>query len=151
MSLKFSTFQAVAKSKGLLATDCGNGHWRLEGPDFKANWYPRSRRQSLYINGMTKGFDGVATVERALELALNPTLVAAPPKAERKKSYKKVKQRLLAQNPFCIWCKNPLTAETATIDHVIPLSRGGTNGTDNMRLACNGCNQSRKNKLPGEQ
>lgn len=40
----------------------------------------------------------------------------------------------------CVYCGEPLTADTLTIDHVIPLSRGGTNFERNKAPACRPCN-----------
>jgi 5-methylcytosine-specific restriction endonuclease McrA len=37
-----------------------------------------------------------------------------------------------------------------TIDHVIPLSRGGTNWPSNLRPACGHCNYVKGTKLPSE-
>ncbi len=34
----------------------------------------------------------------------------------------------------------PVSAEGAEIDHVIPRSKGGTDDIDNLVLACRGCN-----------
>ncbi|MEH1777094.1 HNH endonuclease [Nostoc sp.] len=48
----------------------------------------------------------------------------------------------------CFWCECHLTPEIMTIDHYIPLSLGGSNKTDNLRLACYGCNQKRGNAMP---
>lgn len=48
----------------------------------------------------------------------------------------------------CFWCECRLTQETITIDHYIPLSLGGSNETENLRLACYGCNQKRGNAMP---
>ena len=36
-----------------------------------------------------------------------------------------------------------------TIDHVIPLSKGGTNWPANLRPACDRCNSSKRDKMPG--
>jgi hypothetical protein len=36
------------------------------------------------------------------------------------------------------------------IDHIIPLSRGGTNTKDNIQPLCVQCNSSKGNKLPEE-
>lgn len=33
-----------------------------------------------------------------------------------------------------------------TIDHVVPLSRGGTNQIDNLQTLCGGCNGMKKSK-----
>lgn len=35
----------------------------------------------------------------------------------------------------------------ATIDHVVPLSRGGTNEASNLRLCCRGCNKKKSDCL----
>jgi 5-methylcytosine-specific restriction endonuclease McrA len=48
----------------------------------------------------------------------------------------------------CFWCSCELNHETLTIDHYIPLSRGGNNQIKNLRLACFSCNQKRGNSLP---
>jgi len=40
----------------------------------------------------------------------------------------------------CVYCGEPLTLETLTMDHVIPLSRGGTNFERNKAPACWPCN-----------
>lgn len=37
-----------------------------------------------------------------------------------------------------------------TTDHVIPLSRGGSNGPDNLVIACRKCNEQKHTKLPHE-
>nr|MDZ8056727.1 HNH endonuclease [Nostoc sp. EkiNYC01] len=48
----------------------------------------------------------------------------------------------------CFWCGWNLTTETLTIDHYIPLSKGGSNKIKNLRLACNSCNSKRGNAMP---
>ncbi|MCD9186704.1 MAG: HNH endonuclease [Pyrinomonadaceae bacterium] len=46
----------------------------------------------------------------------------------------------------CYICKTLLTERTATIDHVIPLSRGGFHCPNNAKIACLKCNQEKSNK-----
>lgn len=55
------------------------------------------------------------------------------------------KTKLLHDNPRCRWCGCQLTQHTATIDHIHPLSLGGTNDITNLDLACQPCNASRGN------
>lgn len=46
----------------------------------------------------------------------------------------------------CYLCKKLLTEKTATIDHIIPLSRGGFHCPNNVKIACLKCNQTKTNK-----
>lgn len=50
----------------------------------------------------------------------------------------------------CWLCGDPLTMETATEDHYIPKSKGGTRKLDNLRLACFPCNNKRGDADPPE-
>lgn len=43
-------------------------------------------------------------------------------------------------NGTCAICGNPVKYKKMTIDHIVPLSKGGTNGMDNLQLACKRCN-----------
>lgn len=47
----------------------------------------------------------------------------------------------------CVYCG---TMDADTIDHVIPLSRGGTNELSNLRPACRQCNMAKGDRLPSE-
>ena len=44
----------------------------------------------------------------------------------------------------CAWCGTP----GSTIDHLVPVSRGGQSRLDNCVVACRSCNHSRNNRLP---
>lgn len=48
----------------------------------------------------------------------------------------------------CEYCEAELTGATFSIDHGLPLSRGGGHGEDNLRLCCGVCNR-RKGSLTG--
>ncbi len=48
---------------------------------------------------------------------------------------------------LCQYCSCVLTKKTATMDHVTPLSRGGSNDIDNIVPACRSCNARKGNKL----
>lgn len=52
------------------------------------------------------------------------------------------------QKGKCYWCHKKL--EKYHIDHVIPLSRGGSNTPDNLVIACPTCNLKKGTKLPHE-
>lgn len=50
----------------------------------------------------------------------------------------------------CQWCGKKLSMSDATIDHVFPLSRGGTNTWRNITLSCVRCNVE-KGRLTGDE
>ena len=49
-------------------------------------------------------------------------------------------------NNICVYCGHP----SEHIDHVIPVSRGGTNNTNNLVAACSSCNHRKFNHLLSE-
>lgn len=53
------------------------------------------------------------------------------------------------QKGRCHYCKKKV-GNTYHVDHVVPLSRGGTNWPDNLVVTCPHCNLSKNNKLPHE-
>lgn len=54
-----------------------------------------------------------------------------------------------SQGGLCWWCSKPLN-NIYHVDHVIPLSRGGTNDPRNLVCACEKCNLSKGAKTPAE-
>lgn len=54
---------------------------------------------------------------------------------------------LLARDNFkCQYCGISLTASSATLDHVVPRSKGGKKSWENMVCACVSCNVKKGNK-----
>ena len=47
----------------------------------------------------------------------------------------------------CQMCQKDLDADSLTIDHIFPLSKGGTNHVDNLQPLCRPCNSSKGNKI----
>jgi 5-methylcytosine-specific restriction endonuclease McrA len=50
----------------------------------------------------------------------------------------------------CVYCGSALGIENATLDHVIPLCRGGSHLPGNLVSACQPCNQLKGSLLPLE-
>lgn len=50
----------------------------------------------------------------------------------------------------CHWCGDTFPADELTMDHVIPLSRGGKASRNNVVPACKQCNSNKKYLLPME-
>lgn len=57
-----------------------------------------------------------------------------------------------AQRGRCYYaaCGYSKLGETYHVDHIVPLSRGGSDAPENLVIACPRCNQSKHNKLPHE-
>lgn len=50
----------------------------------------------------------------------------------------------------CYLCLQVCTPLNVTLDHLVPLYRGGSHAADNLRVACRSCNSSKGTKLLGE-
>jgi 5-methylcytosine-specific restriction enzyme A len=50
----------------------------------------------------------------------------------------------------CFYCQKPVDREAASLDHIVPLIRGGRSTRGNMVLACKSCNSKKKYLLPME-
>lgn len=60
-----------------------------------------------------------------------------------------IRNQVKRQRGRCYWCGKS-TGDDYHVDHVIPIARGGSNGPDNLVIACPPCNQSKGAKLPHE-
>ena len=56
----------------------------------------------------------------------------------------------LRDNKICSLCSLPVERVDASIDHVIPLSKGGLHSPDNVKLAHRKCNSKKGNLLTEE-
>lgn len=50
----------------------------------------------------------------------------------------------------CVYCAVRLERHTATLDHVVPLARGGAHESGNLVAACAPCNRLKGDTLPAE-
>ena len=48
-----------------------------------------------------------------------------------------------SENNSCKKCGN---AENLTVDHIVPISKGGTNDKDNLQALCGSCNSKKGNR-----
>jgi 5-methylcytosine-specific restriction endonuclease McrA len=49
----------------------------------------------------------------------------------------------LLETPLCPYCCEEMTTDSVTIDHIVPISKGGTHTADNLAAVCGSCNQAK--------
>lgn len=135
--------QRIGEPFGVTVEAKPNGHFHIRGA-LLVNYYPFAATQTAYVAGTTKGKKNVSPEEAIAMARKLPKLV----KEFKRKNYRNVKLKMLKKSNCCHWCKAVLTAEAATVDHKIPLSRGGLDNDNNRVLACEPCNQRRGNLMP---
>lgn len=54
------------------------------------------------------------------------------------------------QNGLCAYCGRHRNIKYMTVDHIIPLSKGGTDDISNLQCTCKMCNRLKDNMLPHE-
>jgi 5-methylcytosine-specific restriction endonuclease McrA len=60
-----------------------------------------------------------------------------------------VRQRVYERDDFtCTYCGSRGTS--LECDHIMPVSRGGSNELENLTTACRPCNRAKRNKTPEE-
>lgn len=74
-------------------------------------------------------------------------------KAERAKARDLRKTRWWQQKTAsgkCHYCQKKFPFKHITMDHLVPLGRGGRSSKDNLVPACKDCNNKKKNMMPLE-
>lgn len=149
MNLKIGgamNLKQMAKSKGVEYIEKPNGHIQLKGP-LLVNYYPDSKSKSAYVAGTKQAAKHVSP-EDALGMCFEaPKLLALNPEKRSKNSRDK-RRKMLKKIKFCHWCREPITLDTSTIEHIVPLAKGGLDNANNRTLACEKCNQARGCDMP---
>lgn len=65
--------------------------------------------------------------------------------AERNYTLSELKliERVKEENTTCYYCGDPLKSKNRTIDHKVPISRGGQTTLDNLVVSCKRCNEEK--------
>lgn len=157
--LAFNDFKREVQEAGLVPVEHKpDEHWAIRGGAYIVHYYPNGKRGSTcYINGTRRGFRDV-DVSFAIRAAKDirqeavakelQYLGSRPGGGSRKTSYARARRRLLLRDNRCHWCGRELAWSDSTIDHRIPLGKGGSNGNDNLVLSCEPCNRAKGCKLP---
>jgi len=106
--------------------------WRAEHPDCGAEYRAR--------NG-----DRVRELGRARQARRHARIIGA----EGSHTAADIAQQYLRQHGRCYWCDEKV-GKKYHVDHVTPLVKKGSNGPENLVIACPRCNQCKGAKLPHE-
>lgn len=99
------------------------------------------------------------TVEESSGVIHSPSLTIRVPEVIRLCRYVRVpykdisfcrKNIILRDNNQCQYCGKTHRSEELTVDHIMPLSRGGQDAWDNVVTACKKCNNRKGSHLPKE-
>lgn len=139
-AVNFKTFEKRCKESGLNARECSPYHWQVIGGKFLINYFLGRRGRKIYVgktNHAIPGSDNLA-IRYANEL---PDSID---RSVRKPTYSKFKSRLWRRSHVCGLCKNEITEyKDASVDHIIPISRGGLNHHSNYQLTHVKCNNEK--------
>ena len=135
---------------GIKATQINNDLIRLVGM-LVVDYKPSKKKARVRGSSYEKK---VNSLEEIIRLCFD-----APPKNPKYKqktknqkypnNVKRKKERLFKEGKgHCFWCGVKLRRKTATLEHIIPLSRYGNCTKENRVLACWQCNHSRGSDMP---
>ena len=66
----------------------------------------------------------------------------SPTTRAQNSEYRRNRARILAGSPVCAYCPRPAT----TADHIVPVSKGGSNKLANLAPCCASCNRAKSNR-----
>lgn len=136
-----------AEAAGLTLDWKSEHHVHIKGGPFLVNYYPFSKKRTAYVASTRRGEQQV-TPKRACQMAFDKPAFR-PGEAGRRKPQRPHKERLWKRGHTCYWCEQEIDhIDEATVDHVIPLGRGGIDNMNNKVLSCLPCNRDRGHEMP---
>lgn len=108
-------------------------HWALENPFIDEQFKDRARVEL-----------------QSIEQATTTTKAKRRLTKRRRSDFQKERDRLMLaiierDGYLCDECGG---TESLTIDHIMPLSKGGSDELDNLRLLCQSCNSTKGDRMP---
>jgi 5-methylcytosine-specific restriction endonuclease McrA len=144
--IPFAVFQKWCRAVGLDAIDKTylRHHWVILGGLNRVEVWPSGKRPKYSVQGIAGVRFG--TTQEAIEAASRaPNGETVLPRADNYRKRKRILLRL--QEMKCFWCGMRLDLSAATCDHVVPLSKGGSDGYENTVVACASCNTNRRDNV----
>jgi hypothetical protein len=148
--MNFAAIRKAAQARGLGLKKCTEDHWQITGGPLLVNLWPS--KGTVYVAGTKGSTNGYALHPGDLvALAFTPPPMTGTDRAERnskmgqKRAWKAKRVRL---GQPCWICHKPVKQSTASLDHVVPLARGGLDQPNNWRLSHRACNHARGHAMP---
>lgn len=116
------------------------------------------RAADMFCRDNAVGKRGYTPNRKRRFLSLLARLEEANPSLERAKRFSRLTEkqrkrrirfiRIRDGGKLCWYCEKPFgPTRLRTVDHILPLSKGGSNKVKNLRLACYQCNKARGNSV----
>lgn len=135
--------------------------WRKKNPDKTAAYCKKYKQDNKYtilqsqLNWRNKNKDQI-TVYNSQYLKENLSRIVTRNRNKRAKyrnsegshTLQDILDLLISQNNLCNGCQSDLVK--FDVDHIIPLSRGGSNSPNNLQILCPHCNRSKNDKTMEE-
>lgn len=124
------------------------GHFQLRGK-LLVNYWPDSKKKRAHVDGTVSSKTNVTPREAVIMTFTKPERVRKGEKKDfRDDNYVSDRKNLLQKSNKCHWCGQILIFRTSTLDHRVPLNRGGLDNACNFVLACMDCNALRGDDMP---
>ena len=138
----------AAAARGATVSEKGPGHYQIRGR-LLVNYYPFSKKRTAYVAQTTHGKHHTSPTD-AVAMAFAPPPIAPEHHKDDRGGNSKRKRQQIGRRMgwFCYWCKCALTLSTSTLEHIVPLNRGGLDNANNRVLACKPCNHARGHDMP---
>jgi 5-methylcytosine-specific restriction endonuclease McrA len=122
--------------------------------DCLTGWVAHLREKNWFLHEMIAGLDTAHTVARRLARtpavhppATSAIVVASLPGDARSKVSAKLRLQIFARDGHrCVKCGAQPPLE---LDHIMPVSRGGSSDPENLQSLCVPCNREKRDSLPG--
>lgn len=140
------SLEKIAKENNVDFRICNEFHIQLRAL-YIVNVY--EGKSKYYVSGANlSSYFSKAKPMHLINVALGKNETAVSPKTKREKISAGTKRNLWQKSKDCFFCKRRIESfSEASIEHVIPLGKGGSNRMNNLALSHEKCNHERGNSM----